>query len=118
LKTKRQLQRLLGVLNWYRPYLINLSIKIMKLAVKLKGKSNFKWDAEDDEILKNVYNDIKQQIILYFPDVSKPFVLGSDASDRGIGSILKQENNIVDVFSAKFNKTEENYSVVEKETWE
>ncbi|KAG0420474.1 Transposon Tf2-6 polyprotein [Dictyocoela roeselum] len=116
-RTKRQLQRLLGVLNWYRPYLPNLSMKIIKLTDKLKGNSNFKWDADDDRILNNIYNDIKRQVIIYFPDISKPFELESDASDRGMGSILRQENKIVGIFSAKFNKTEENYSVVEKETW-
>ncbi|KAG0441110.1 Retrovirus-related Pol polyprotein from transposon [Dictyocoela muelleri] len=33
-----------------------------------------------------------------------------------MGGILKQEENILGIFSYKFNENEENYSVVEKET--
>ncbi|KAG0422027.1 Transposon Tf2-9 polyprotein, partial [Dictyocoela muelleri] len=115
-KTRKQLQRLLGVFNWYRPYLPNMSIKLMKLTDKLKNKTYFKWEAEDDKILNTLYKEIQQHQLIHYPDISKPFVLESDGSERGMGSILKQENQIVGIYSAKFNQTEENYSVVEKET--
>ncbi|KAG0439306.1 Transposon Tf2-9 polyprotein [Dictyocoela muelleri] len=114
--TKKKLQRLLGILNWYRPYIHNLSHKTIELTEKLKDGKKFKWQEKDTEILREIYQEIKRQTLLHFPDMNKPFILESDASDRGIGAVLKQENTIVGLYSAKFNKSEENYSVVEKET--
>ncbi|KAG0439688.1 Retrovirus-related Pol polyprotein from transposon [Dictyocoela muelleri] len=87
----------------------------MKLTDKLKNKTYFKWKVEDDNILNTVYKEIQEQHILHYPDISKPYVLESDASERAMESILKQENQIVRIYRTKFNKTEENYSVVEKE---
>ncbi|KAG0438123.1 Retrovirus-related Pol polyprotein from transposon 17.6 [Dictyocoela muelleri] len=112
---KKKLQRLLGVLNWYRLYIPNLSVKILDFTDKLKKDINFKWTSEDTMKFSKIYDEIKQQILLYFPDPNKPFELETDASDRGLGAILKQEHNMVGIYSVKFNQSELNYSIVEKE---
>lgn len=114
--TKRKLQRLLGILNWYRPYITDLSRKIIGFTDKLKSKANFQWTDKDTDTMRIIYEEIKQQTLIHFPDVRKDFILETDASDRGFGAILKQDNKILGFFSSKFNKTEENYSIVEKET--
>ena len=38
-----------------------------------------------------------------------------DASEIGFGCVLKQSHGIVGFFSKKFSKSENNYSIVEKE---
>ncbi|KAG0419853.1 Retrovirus-related Pol polyprotein from transposon gypsy [Dictyocoela roeselum] len=116
-KTRKQLQRLLGLLNWFRPYIENLSLKILNFTDKLRNEGKFNWTDEDTAILRDVYDEIKRQTLLYYPNVHDPFILETDASDRGMGAILKQNEKIVGIYSYKFNKSEENYSVVEKETF-
>ncbi|KAG0435920.1 Transposon Tf2-6 polyprotein, partial [Dictyocoela muelleri] len=116
-KTKKQLQRLIGLLNWYRPYIKNLSNKILKLTDKLRGNKAFEWKNEDTDNLKKIYEEIKEQTLLHYPDIKKPFTIETDASERAMGAILKQNNNIVGIYSYKFNKSEEKYTVVEKETF-
>ena len=53
------------------------------------------------------------------PDFEKPFVLQTDASDRGVGAVLSQvyegDDHPVAYFSRKLLPREERYSVVEKE---
>lgn len=40
--------------------------------------------------LSKIYDEIKRQILLYFPDSYKYFELVTDASDQGLGALLKQ----------------------------
>ena len=58
--------------------------------------------------------------VLWSPDFSKPFVLQTDASDRGVGAILSQldENGCdhpIAYFSRKLLPREERYATIEKE---
>ena len=58
--------------------------------------------------------------ILRNPDFSRPDVLQTDASDRGVGAVLSQtdqhgEEHPIGYFSRKLLPREERYSTVEKE---
>ena len=58
--------------------------------------------------------------VLRNPDFSKPFLLQTDASDRGVGAVLSQrdengEEHPLEYFSRKLLPREERYSTVEKE---
>ena len=58
--------------------------------------------------------------VLRSPDFQKPFVLQTDASDRGVGAVLSQKNEAGDDnptahFSKKLQPREERYSTIEKE---
>ncbi|KAF9761106.1 Retrovirus-related Pol polyprotein from transposon 17.6 [Nosema granulosis] len=43
------------------------------------------------------------------------FILECDASDIGLGSVLRQEDRIIGYYSKKLHSSEMNYSIVEKE---
>ncbi|KAG0439193.1 Transposon Tf2-6 polyprotein [Dictyocoela muelleri] len=116
-KTKKQLERLLGLINWFRPYIPNISEMTASLHDKLKTKKRtIKWDKDDNVKLEMINNEIKKQHTLHFPDFDKEFDLKCDASDIGIGSILSQNGKAVGFYSRKFRGSEQNYTVVEKET--
>ena len=58
--------------------------------------------------------------VLHSPDFKKPFVLQTDASDRGVGAVPSQKNeaeddNPIAYFSKKLQPREERYSTIEKE---
>ena len=57
--------------------------------------------------------------VLKAPDFTNPCKLFVDASDKGIGSVLVQDDEKVDhpvcYFSKKLNKHQQNYSTIEKE---
>ena len=59
--------------------------------------------------------------VLVTPQFDKPFVLMVDASDLGVGAVLIQEDHHgmehpIAYFSQKFNKSQRNYCISEKET--
>ena len=61
-----------------------------------------------------------QSPVLQSPDFNRPFVLQTDASDRGIGAVLSQiaddgSEHPVAYYSRKLLPREERYSTIEKE---
>ncbi|KAG0435459.1 Retrovirus-related Pol polyprotein from transposon 17.6 [Dictyocoela muelleri] len=54
---------------------------------------------------------------LSYPKYNETFYIEVDASEKGIGGVLYQKQGILGFFSYEFTPTEENYSVVEKETF-
>ena len=56
--------------------------------------------------------------ILKYPDFTpfaNPFCLYTDASDTGIGAVLKQSTHVIVYVSRALSKSEQDYSVVQKE---
>ncbi|KAG0441317.1 Retrovirus-related Pol polyprotein from transposon 17.6 [Dictyocoela muelleri] len=73
------------------------------------------WTDKHEIKVKKILEIIKAKPILKYPDLNKEFQLETDASDRAIGSILKQNNHIVGFYSHKFTETESRYTTMEKE---
>ena len=71
--------------------------------------------AVESKFLQKIIDQIESEIVLVFPDISQKFMMECDASEIGFGCILKQSHGIVGFFSKKFSKSENNYSIVEKE---
>ncbi|KAG0437043.1 Retrovirus-related Pol polyprotein from transposon 17.6 [Dictyocoela muelleri] len=57
-KTKKQLERLLGFLNWFRNCIPNLSLHLSAFYEKKPGKA-IKWGNEDEETLSELMKMIK-----------------------------------------------------------
>ncbi|KRH92718.1 putative LTR retrotransposon, partial [Pseudoloma neurophilia] len=99
-KTRRQLLRLLGKVNWYRQYVPNLSIKLEPFNSKLKGnKRKVHVTDEEMKIITDIYHYLRDQASLYYPDLNKIFYIETDASEEGFGGILYQDKGIVSYLS-------------------
>ncbi|KAF9760596.1 Retrovirus-related Pol polyprotein from transposon, partial [Nosema granulosis] len=113
-RTKKQLQKIIGVFNWYRRFISNLSDKLKDITDML-SQERFIWNEEHTKMVKKIKEEIECKVTLKFPDFTKKFILEVDASNEGIGAVLYQEKGVIGYFSKKLNKTEQNYSIVEKE---
>lgn len=67
------------------------------------------------EEVHKIYDDLKNQAKLYFPDMSKEFHLHADASDTGIGAVLHQKQGVIGCYSKKLNKAQSQHTVTKKE---
>ncbi|MGL5707932.1 MAG: reverse transcriptase domain-containing protein [Aeromonas sp.] len=115
-KTMRQLQKILGFLNWFRPFIPNLSTILVPITDKTQKNSHkFEWTLQDKKIIDSVYEKIENATILSYPNFNEPFYLDVDASEKGIGSILYQDKKLIGIFSKKFTPIQLNYTIPEKE---
>jgi hypothetical protein len=62
---------------------------------------------------------LTQEPVLQYPDVTKPFVLTTDASGFAVGAILSKgkigQDKPIAFASRTLNQAEQNYSTMEKE---
>ncbi|KAG0437868.1 Transposon Tf2-6 polyprotein [Dictyocoela muelleri] len=112
----KALQKLLGFLNWFRPYVKDFASLTSSLYQKINSKDKrLKWSIEEENNFKILLERIKENQTLNHVELNQPFTLEVDASDTGIGSTLFQKNKIIGFFSSSFKKSERNYSISEKE---
>lgn len=119
-KTKRGVQRFLGMIGYYRRFIKNYSTVLAPLTDLLKKDARFVWTGDCDQAFRDVKALLCNYPILRAPDFSRPFKLAVDASNTGAGAVLLQDSaegieHPISFFSKKFNKAQTNYSVVEKE---
>jgi hypothetical protein len=90
---KKELQSLIGKINFIRRFISNLSERIQPLTplLKLKADQKFIWGEEQQKALDNVKQYLKSPPILMPPQDKKPFKLYLLANERAIGSTLVQE---------------------------
>ena len=112
---KKAVMRIIGIIQWFRPYIVGLSSKIKPISDLLQKKSTFSWTNEHKTILSNIVDEIKDSKGLKFPDFNIPFSIYTDASDNGCGGVIRQNEDIIGIYSKKFSNTERKYSIVERE---
>jgi hypothetical protein len=85
----------------------------------LKKGAKFEWTPEQEHAFERLKDKLTNQPILQYPDFSKEFVLTTDASNMGLGTVLSQGSIGKDLpifyTSRSFNKAEVNYTKLERE---
>lgn len=120
-QTKKQLRSFLGLTGYYRGFIPNYAAIASPLTDKTKNKEPNKlvWGDSQELAFTSLRNKLSSSPILHLPDLSKQFILRTDASDLGLGAILLQEHDNelfpVAYASRKLLQREKAYSVMEKE---
>ncbi len=90
-KTVKQLVRFLGAANFYRQFIKNFSTISSPLVVLRKSKGGVKWTAERETAFEKLRQCIASKVVLAHPENSKNCIIGTDASDFGLGAWIAQE---------------------------
>ena len=109
---EKALASVLGLFAHYSKWIKNFSDKIHPLTHVTSFPLN--------EEAMNTFSSLKSEVaksVLVTPDLRKPFVVETDASDYGIGAVLTQSGQAVAFFSRTLNQSERKHHSVEKEAY-
>ncbi|XP_072152554.1 uncharacterized protein [Bemisia tabaci] len=115
-KNKKELMSIMGMLNYVRQFLPNLSNESAPLRELLKKDVEFLWTPYHSEVLAKLKKRVAEAPILSNFDSSQEIVLQSDASKSGIGACLMQLGRPVAYFSKALTETQTNiWGQIDKE---
>lgn len=120
-ETKKELRAYLGTTGFYRSYIPGYADIAAPLTDKTKKQEpeRIRWNAECEKAFNTLKERLANNPVVVMPDPELPFILRTDASDRGLGAVLLQDQGKgpqpIAYASKKLNSAERNYATVEKE---
>ena len=115
LTDKQELQSLLGTVNFMSTFIPNLTKKTHLMRSLLKRDTHFVWTSDMQKELNTIKKDITKAVQLIHYDPNKPAVIETDASLKGFGVVLIQDDKPVRFLSKALTPAEANYSNIERE---
>lgn len=118
-KNEKELRGFLGILGYYRKFIKDFAKIAKPLTNSLRKDEGIKHTKEFIGAFERCRNILTGSDILQYPDFSKQFILTTDASNHALGAVLSQgitgSDKPIAFASRTLNKSEENYSTIEKE---
>lgn len=115
----KTLRGFLGMLNYFKRLIPDLSLKEIPLIELLKKNVKWKWTPEREQAFQDIKLEFIKNLRIYHPQYELPFILRTDASMQRLAGVLLQKQDIGEVpicFVSRVTKTHErNYSVSELE---
>ena len=82
----------------------------------LAGKNaKWEWTEEHQVAFDKIKHIISREVLLAYPDFSKPFEIYTDASKYQLGAVVSQDGKPIAYYSHKLNKSQINYTTTERE---
>jgi hypothetical protein len=114
------LRAALGLFSYYRKFIKDFSRIAKPITELLKKDIPFHWEEKQQTAFERLKQHLTQAPILQYPDFTKGFILYTDASTKGLGAVLSQQQangkeGVIAYASRSLNKAEENYSITDLE---
>ena len=105
-----EVRSLLGFAQFFKKFIQGYSSLVKPLTDLTRKSIPFEWTEECNEAFENLKWNLMNAPVLILPDPEKEYVVISDASQRGTGAVLLQDDHPVAFESRKLLPSEENYS--------
>ena len=112
---RKQLRSFIGMINYYRDMWKGRAEMLAPLTALTSDNVPFKWTQIQSDAFKRVKDALSKEVLLTYPDFSKPFDIHTDASDTQLGAVISQNNMPVAFYSRKLTNTQRNYTTTERE---
>jgi hypothetical protein len=114
-----ELRSFLGLTGYYRRFIKGYARIALQLTHLTKADVAYIWTEEIQQAFQQLKNALISAPVLAVPDVERPFVVTTDASDHAIGAVLSQGNGGMErpvaFMSRTLSSTERNYATYDKE---
>ena len=114
--SKKQVQSFLGMVNYLSKCLARLSELAELIRELCKDKVPFNWGPEHQDAFKQIKHEIVRAPILTYYNPKKETVLQTDASVKGLGACLLQDQKPVYFASKALTETQHGYVAIEIES--
>ena len=108
-------QRLNGFLNYLSKFLPRLADSMEPIRCLTRKDEPWSWTEEQDKAFQEVQKMVTEAPILSYCDPSSPLAIQCDASQKGLGAALLQNQKPVAYASRALIDTETGYAQIEKE---
>ncbi|CAC5425304.1 unnamed protein product [Mytilus coruscus] len=115
-ENKKELQTFLGFITYLSKFLSNMSDVSAPLRVLLEEKNEWCWEKEQDTSFNKLKDMATNTPILSCYDPKQPLTLNVDASSKGLGAVLLQNDKPIAYASRALTPTQQRYAQIEKET--
>jgi hypothetical protein len=105
----RQIRSFLGLAEYYRCFIPDLSRIAKPMTELLKNGAKFEWGQKFEDAFHTLRQHLTTTPVLAQPDNNKPFDVYCDASGTGLGCVLLQDNLVIAYASRALIPHEENY---------
>ncbi|KAJ4753877.1 polyprotein [Rhynchospora pubera] len=113
-KTVKELRGFLGPTGYYRRFIKDYGSISKPLTDQLR-KNAFYWNEHAEKAFCSLKTAMTTALVLAIPNFTKPFVIETDASDKGIGAVLMQEKRPLAYISKSLGFKSQGLSTYEKE---
>ena len=114
-KTKRELRRFIGIVNYYRDMWIRRSNVLAPLSRLTSKTTAWHWTDVEQKAFDKMKRIISRETLLVYPDFNKPFIIHTDASHTQLGAVISQDNKPIAFYSRKLNPAQTRYTTTERE---
>lgn len=116
---RKKLQTFLGMINYYRKFIPNLSHMAKPLNRLTSIKVQYQFDEECQRAFKEIKTALAGDVILRIPDFNERFYVSCDASNVAIGAVLAQgkppNDKPIQFFSRSLNDQQQKWTAMERE---
>jgi hypothetical protein len=113
--TRRELRQFIGMINYYCHMWVRRSSLLAPLTSMTSKNVKFVWMDVHQKAFEDIKKIICREVMLTFPDFSKPFHIYTDASDKQLGALITQDDKPIAFYSIKLNSAEQRYTTGEQE---
>jgi len=119
-KTVKEVQSFVGLASYYRRFVHQFAKIVQPLTKLIRKDQKFVWSQDQEEAFATLKDKLVTAPILAYPDLTKPFILQTDASNEAVGAVLAQKDehgreHPIAYISRSLTNPERNYSTTEKE---
>ena len=119
-KCVKDIQKFLGLANYYRRFIENFAAIARPLHDLVKKDKKWEWTEKQGEAFEELKRRFTKEPVLAALDIDKKMRMEVDASDYAIGGVLSMECGDglwrpVAFLSKSLNETERNYEIYNKE---
>lgn len=115
-KSVKELRGFLGLAGYYRRFVKNFGSIAKPLTELLKKEQLFVWTQLTDQAFSALKTALVSTPVLAFPDFTKPFIVETDASDKGVGAVLQQDGHPIAYVSKALGPRNQGLSTYQKES--